>query len=224
MLELMQAAAAVLVGGVAGFRGIRTDCGRNAVYVIAAPRLRGVLDGRSQSNELLLHSAGVLVGALLMAVLTLLVGKAVPFPSGIVGALLLGIAALGSLALLAAGDLPVATGSPWRVPRNWAARGHSTYAGVFGLALGGGFFTALPSVGLIGLVLWALLSASTWAVVIGFVAFALGRILPLLVIAARARRTGIFPVGSVDTAASLARGAFGLELVGLLVLGLVVFA
>lgn len=215
MFEIIQGISAIAVGGLAGFRGIRTDCGRNAVYVIAAPRIEGILDGRSRAAEVVLHCVGILIGAIAIGLVTIGISQLVAFPSGVTGALVLTLALAGCVAIFARGDMSTAAGSAWRVPRNWAAVGHSTYAAVFGVALGAGFITALPSVGLLGIFLWAVADAKPVIVLVVFVAFALGRVLPFLAIAERSRRTGVFPVGSVDFATKIARGAFATEVAGL---------
>jgi hypothetical protein len=108
------------------------------------------------------------------------------------------------LALVTARLLPLRLpGSPWRVPRSWGALGHVAYSGVFGAALGTGLATALPSAGLYALVGWGLVAPAWTAVWPVFGAFALGRVLPVLLIAVQAERRGTYPDLVMDRARTL---------------------
>jgi hypothetical protein len=108
------------------------------------------------------------------------------------------------LALVTARLLPLRLpGSPWRVPRSWGALGHLAYSAVFGAALGTGLVTALPSPGLYALVGWGL-GAPAWGTVWPvFLAFGLGRALPVLLLAVQAARQGTYPDAALDRATTM---------------------
>ncbi|MGI5489973.1 hypothetical protein [Microtetraspora malaysiensis] len=98
------------------------------------------------------------------------------------------------LALVAGGFVPVRLeGSPWRVPRHWAALGTVPYAGVFGVALGTGLATALSSPGLYLVVLWPLGAPNWWLAIVPFLGVAAGRAFPLVLISARSFSRGRHP-------------------------------
>ena len=115
------------------------------------------------------------------------------------------VAPVGVLALLLA---PVAAGlgglrlegSPWRVPRSWTALGPVGYAGAFGLALGTGVLTALTSPAAYVLLAWLATGPSGTAALAVALAYAAGRTVPVLVIAAVARRRDTHPAELVAAA------------------------
>lgn len=129
-------------------------------------------------GRLALNFAALVVGALALVValagVAALVGR-VPAPA-------VGVVALGAAA--AAAGLIGLPSPRWRVPRGLAAAGDTAYAVLFGLVLGAGLFTAVPSAGLYILITWGLTAdwAETWPV---FVLFAIGRFVPLAVAAVR---------------------------------------
>jgi hypothetical protein len=136
------------------------------------------------------HVAAMLAGSALTAgVLAATARLLGPLPAGAVGAVCL----LAAVALL--GDpwlrLP---GSHWVVPRSWARFGHTGHAALFGLALGSGVATLLPSAGWYALLAVAQASPPWWttfAVLLCFGA-ARGALVPLLTV--RSARTGEHPV------------------------------
>jgi hypothetical protein len=76
--------------------------------------------------------------------------------------------------------------SPWRIPRSWVRFGHPAYSAIFGASLGTGLLTALASPALYAMVLWGT-AAHAWAdAAIVFVGFAVGRVVPVIGIAADA--------------------------------------
>ncbi|MGW4474362.1 hypothetical protein ACWENQ_32220 [Nonomuraea sp. NPDC004354] len=155
--------------------------------MIASPPVRG----REQLKAFAVaaYAAGLPLGALATATTGYLLGEV----TGGLPAWALGGVAL-VLALVAGGLLPVRLeGSPWRVPRHWAALGPVPYAGVFGVALGTGLATALSSPGLYLLVLWPLGAPNWWPAVLPFLGVAAGRAFPLVLIAARSFSRGRHP-------------------------------
>ncbi len=146
------------------------------------------------------HSVGLLAGAVGVAAawhwLGTLAGHPPRWALGLLAVL---------LALVAGELLPLRLpGSPWRVPRSWGRLGHVGYASVFGIALGTGLATALPSPGLYALVAWGLAAPGWPAVWPVFGAFAAGRAVPLLVVAAHADRRRGHPDQELETASRIA--------------------
>lgn len=112
------------------------------------------------------------------------------------------LAVLAALLALVAGKVLALhlPGSPLRVPRSWARLGHTGYSAVFGMALGTGVTTALPSPGLYALIAWGLFAPSWSAVWPVFLAFSLGRAVPFLLLAIHAARTNQFADHALDRA------------------------
>ena len=80
--------------------------------------------------------------------------------------------------------------SHWRVPRRLRSLGHVPYAGIFGVVLGMGLFTEIPSFGYFVLPLWSM-APTTWNEVWPVaVAFGLARLVPILPIYAVEGRPG----------------------------------
>ena len=78
--------------------------------------------------------------------------------------------------------------SRWRVPRRWSTRlGQTGFAAAFGLSLGLGFLTALPSASLYAVVAAASLFSTTTALAVGL-AFGTARFVPVLAAALAQRR------------------------------------
>jgi hypothetical protein len=73
--------------------------------------------------------------------------------------------------------------SHWQVPRHWQlTMGRPLALFVFGLVLGCGVFTAIPSGAFYALLLWPLLLASPIGGVAIFSAYGVGRVLPIIVL------------------------------------------
>jgi hypothetical protein len=111
-------------------------------------------------------------------------------------------------------------GSTWRVPKRWARNGHLVYSGMFGLALGTGFMTALPSIAMLVLYAWALVAPSWSLIWPVFLVFAVARFGTTIASVPLLARTGHI-VTAVDRLRQIARpvryGEVGLMLVVALV-------
>jgi hypothetical protein len=77
--------------------------------------------------------------------------------------------------------------SPWRVPRSFVRFGDAGFAVLFGLALGVGILTAVGLGGIYVLLVWAAAESSLVVVLLVFATYALGRVLPTLLVALRDR-------------------------------------
>src|SRR5438067_12023313 len=96
------------------------------------------------------------VGSLVLGLVLYSFHHIFPVPQIAAGWLVLSIAAMVAFQL----RIPKLE-SRWRVPRSWARFGHVWYATLFGLILGFGLVTAIPSAGLYAVVTWAL-AANGW--------------------------------------------------------------
>jgi len=65
--------------------------------------------------------------------------------------------------------------SPWRVPLEWGRPGHIVYSIQFGLALGVGIATAMPSPGVLVLAAWAIAVHPVPLAILPLVAFGVAR-------------------------------------------------
>lgn len=158
------------------------------MFVTATPPGRGLSAYPQWIARLAVHVLGVFTGALAVAALLFAAGElTLRPPLWIVGALAVG------LALVAARVLPVSlSGSRWRVPQEWARFGPVGYAGAFGVALGTGVATRIGSPAMYAVLAWGL-AAPQWSLVWpAFAAFAAGRAVPFLAIAARSQRRGTY--------------------------------
>ena len=124
-----------------------------------------------------IYVAALVAGSVLLAAILDMVGELAPIPTIVVG-----ITAVAA-ASMAAGLVPALPSSPWRVPRSWSTFGERPFVVVFGLALGAGVLTALPSFGFYVLLAWGLTVGLQLALP-AFVAFAGGRAAPVLFAAA----------------------------------------
>lgn len=120
-----------------------------------------------------LYVVALVAGAVLLGTLLDIVGAIAALPTIVVG--ITALVAAG----MAAGLLPAPPSSPWRVPRSWSTFGERPFVLVFGLALGAGVLTALPSFGFYVLLAWGL-TAGLQLGLPAFVAFAGGRAAPVL--------------------------------------------
>jgi hypothetical protein len=93
--------------------------------------------------------------------------------------------------------------SRWRIPREWGRFGSVTYAAAFGVGLGSGVILALPAVGFYFVLVAGLaLQSSEAFALIGI--FGLVRVLPLLVAARSASRSGDYPLAVTDRLSAMA--------------------
>ncbi|MCZ9880855.1 hypothetical protein [Arthrobacter sp. B2a2-09] len=152
-----------IVALLVGLQGARTDCGWNA-----AIRLAGK-PGQSEVT-ILVHSVGLVLGALTTATVLMALALWIQVPAVVVGLLLLVLAPFRI-----ARPMSVAPGG-WKVRREWERWGTTRYMAVFGWFLGLGFVTTMASPLFVVCALWAL-SQGHWAVaVFTFLAFAVGRL------------------------------------------------
>jgi hypothetical protein len=86
-------------------------------------------------------------------------------------------------AAMAGGLVPSLPASRWRIPRSWSTFGEGPFVLLFGLVLGLGVLTALPSFGFYVLIAWGL-TASFYVTWPAFLAFAAGRAVPVVAAAA----------------------------------------
>jgi hypothetical protein len=174
--------------------------------VIAPPPVWGLLSRRQSAVALAVYTLAVVAGALALAAVLDAAGHALRAPWAGVGAVAL------VAAIFAAEALPVQLPqSRWRVPREWGRLGPVGYAAAFGSALGLGVLTALPSPGFYVILYYGLTGASLVSIWIVAIAFAVGRALPMLAIAAATRRSGEYPAGPVELVARTLTAASPLE-------------
>jgi hypothetical protein len=148
--------------------------------------------------------AGSALTAAVLAATARLLG---PLPAGAVSAvcLLAAVALRGSRWL----RLP---GSHWVVPWSWARFGHTGHAALFGLALGAGVVTLLPSAGWYALLAVAQAAPPWWAAFAVLLSFgaARGALVPLLT--DWSARTGAHPVTRIDALGRMAQRLVGVEM------------
>lgn len=94
-------------------------------------------------------------------------------------------------------------GSGWQVPQKWGKVGDKAYGWLFGVILGFGWLTRLPSVGFYALVAWGLASPSWLNVWVVCLSFAVGRALPFLAIMFWAERAREYPALLVEGSSAL---------------------
>ncbi len=159
-------------------------------------------------------AATILIGALATSLVVYFLGHLIGGPPGVlVAAVAFFCAGIG------AGVLPnLLPNSSWRIPQAWARWGQAWYAMAFGMALGIGFLTAIPSVGFYVLILGALTLNSIEAVAAVFLAYGFARALPipLVAIAAALHRP---PDNSTEQVRRLANLALPLEVAVLVMVG-----
>jgi hypothetical protein len=112
----------------------------------------------------------------------------------------------------------------WKVPRNWELWGPVRYLGAFGLFLGMGFVTTMPSPTMVVLIAWMWHLHSLPLILVTFEGFALGRVLTTALMFAD--RDGA-PVDGADRAnALIAKLSFlpRIEAVTSMALGVALFA
>jgi opacity protein-like surface antigen len=174
-----------------------------------------VRSGRAVALTATAHVAGMLLGsaatASLLAISARLAG---PLPAAAVAAVCL----LAAAALLAESRLRP-PGSHWMVPHSWARFGHSGFAALFGVALGAGFVTVLPSAGWYGVVAAAQAGTPWWAAFAILLSFGAARALLVPFLTAWSARHGAHPVARIDALAATARRLRPVELALLVALG-----
>lgn len=166
-------AGIVLMAGLVGAQGVRTDCGWNA-------GVRLVIPGTHRPSAVLAaHVAGILVGSAVTAGAATLLALA--FPD--FGAVWLGVPFLliGGLRLLR--PTTILPGG-WKVRRVWEHWGALRYMAVFGFFLGLGFVTTIASPSFLLMATWGLQSANILVPFATFAGFAAGRIATTLISAA----------------------------------------
>jgi hypothetical protein len=145
--------------------------------------------------------AAMLLGSATAAALLALSARlASPLPGAAVGA----ICAAAALALLGESRLRL-PGSHWMVPRSWARFGYSGYAALFGLALGAGFVTLLPSAGWYGVIAVAQSGSPWWTAFAVLLPFGAARAAMTPVLTARSVRSGEHPVARIPALAAMSR-------------------
>lgn len=171
-----------------------------------APLVQGFRTRRHWIAGLVAYSVCLPAGAMLLAVaayhLSRLVGT---MPLWVVGAAAT-IAAASGL-----GWLPIdPPESHWRVPQNWGRFGHVCYAGLFGVVLGLGVLTAVPSFSLYVVIAWVFTGPAWHQVWPIFLGFSIARLLPALLVVMMATRSREHPFSvleSITKATGLARRA-----------------
>jgi MFS family permease len=123
----------------------------------------------------LAYASGLVVGGLITSLLIYLLGS-LWRPSSLV----VGVAALvlGVLRFVRPDNLAV---GGWKVPRHWSSWGRRRYLGVFGLFLGMGFVTTMPSPAMVALMAWMWHLHALVLIIVTFEAFVAGRLLTTLV-------------------------------------------
>ena len=182
--------------------------------------MQGARSGRAVALTAAAHVAGMLLGSAATASLLVLsahLAGRLPAP------------AVAAVCLLAAGALLVESrvrlpGSHWMVPHSWARFGHSGFAAIFGLALGAGFVTLLPSAGWYGVVAAAQADSTWWVAFAIVLSFGAARALLVPLLTARSGRDGMHPVARIDALAATARRLRPVELALLLVLSVALLA
>ena len=188
--------------------------------MVAGPLVQGVRSGRAVALAAAAHVAGMLLGSAATASLLLLSSRLLgPMP----------VAATAAVCLLAAGALLVEPrlrlpGSHWMVPRSWARFGHSRFAALFGLALGAGFVTLLPSAGWYGVVAAAQAGTTWWSAFAIVLSFGAARALLVPLLTARSAHDGAHPVARIGALAATARRLRPVELTLLVMLGAALLA
>jgi hypothetical protein len=106
-----------------------------------------------------------------------------------------------------------APGSHWMVPRSWARFGHSGHAALFGLALGAGFVTLLPSAGWYGVVAAAQAGSAWWTAFAMLLSFGAARAVLVPLLTVRSARDGRHPVAWIGALGALSRRLLPVEVV-----------
>ena len=142
------------------------------------------------------HTVALWGGSLLTAAaLVSLAHVAGPLPSPALAAVCLSAAAL----LVVEALLPLRVpGSSWMVPREWARFGTTRYAALFGLALGTGVATALPSPALYALLAAVEAAPRWWQAVALMLTFGAARAAMAPLLTARSARRGVHPSLGLD--------------------------
>jgi hypothetical protein len=177
------------------------------VFVAASPPGWGSSGYRQWIAGMAVHLLGLFAGALALAAVLFGAGELVLHPP------LWTLAALAAaLALVAARVVPLElSGSRWRVPQAIGRLGPVSYVGAFGVALGTGVATRAGSPATYAMVAWGLV-APRWALVWPvFAAFAAGRALGFLAVAARSWRRGTYSAEQLWPVVSLARRLWPVE-------------
>jgi hypothetical protein len=155
----------------------------------------------------LAHVAAMLAGSALTASALVATARLLgPLPAGAVCAVCL----LGAAVLLGGERLRL-PGSHWMVPRSWARFGHNGYAALFGLALGSGVATLLPSAGWYGLLAAAQATPPWWGAFAVMLCFGAtrGALVPLLT--ARSAHRGEHPVTRIEALGAMSHRLVAVE-------------
>jgi hypothetical protein len=145
--------------------------------VIAAPPVRGFRSRFERLRGVSIYVVAAVGGALLTGLVFYLAGRVLSHRPMQLIAL---VALVATMSVTGLFHLPE---SRWRVPRSWGRFGHTMFAALFGVVLGLGVLTAVSSAGYYVLLAWAVLVPSWSYVWPTFVAFGVGRAIPLVLIA-----------------------------------------
>lgn len=125
---------------------------------------------------LLSHVSGLLIGALILSLVGFAVHSILTFSSVRAASFVTSIVLVGGIAWVGR-NLP---SIGFEVPLVWRRWGDEVYALVFGLALGSGVTTRVPSPGFYVICIWTVLWGQSLALAVVFSAFALGKAIPLV--------------------------------------------
>lgn len=174
--------------------------------MVAGPLVRGAgLAGTVWAAAA--NVAATLVGSALTA--AVLVGVALiggRLPIRAVGAVCL----LAGLAVAVESRVP-APGSRWMVPREWARFGPTAYAAAFGLALGTGVATMVPSAALYALLTAAETAPAWWQSLGLLLTFGGTRALLVVILTVRSARRGRHPMEDIGWVALVSTHAATVE-------------
>jgi hypothetical protein len=163
----------------------------NAIYVIAPVPVSGLSTSMLRRQALAFYLLGLLGGSGALAFALLLVP--IRLPLVVAAAVAIVVSLISALTPIA---LPQ---SRWRVPSVWSQLGPRRYAGAFGVALGLGVVTALPSNGFYVLLFVGLSSESWLLILLALLLFGVARAVPVFASAGYADFTGINPASTTMT-------------------------
>ena len=109
-----------------------------------------------------------------------------------------GLAVVCALAAVAVAARVPVPGSRWMVPREWARIGTVAYSAAFGLALGTGVMTLLPSAALYALLAAAQAAPAAWQAFALLLCFAAARAALVVFLTARSAGGRLHPVAGLD--------------------------
>lgn len=146
------------------------------------------------------HAAGSISGAAIFGLVIGVIGMLLKDNIALPGHQQTLVLLIGVIALLYAGHefeffrLP-APQSGWQVPERWKSdlpAGWSSF--LYGVGLGPGLFTAIPSTTFYVVIAWVLVSASPWFGVLCFAIYGAGRAAPILLMFYLSEKKDAFPL------------------------------